>query len=641
MVHKPKETDPFRDLTWKDLEEWAGRRVVSRGKSYQKSARVEGIARTPTNGLTAWVKGSRLYATRVEWVEGELASECSCPNWGNCKHAVAVVVEYLHHVRKGKDTPLVGHGDQRLEMLQGLGENRAGEAASTVSNHSSARGEKPEPEDLRHYLESKTKEQLLSVLRDLAVRHEAVRQELSDGMALAHGNARGMAASIRADIHFLSSQPGWMDQGARNGYTPDYSRVRDRMQALVKQGYADAVVAIGEELLEAGTAQVEKSHDEGETSAELSLCMDVAFQALMASSRSIPEQILWVIDAEQKDEFDLCTGASCFWARDYTPSDWSLVANRIADRLSSDESCDKLHDVSNSYHRDRLSDQCIKALERAERKEEIIPLCEREAERTGSYIRLTGLLVKANRLEEAERWIHKGISATNEKRSGIAGALRDYLREIREKQNDWEAVTAMRVEEFVALPSVETFKELKNPATKANMWQDVRAAALAYLETGKIAARGFLRSSPRSRPPKPAVQRRNAFPETHLLLDIAIFEKRPDDVLRWCEKIESEDRGLGTGTRLDAVARVLSARYPDRAVAIWKKLVESNIALTRPAAYDTAAACLANIRKVLEKSGKSAEWHDYLGSIRQANLRKRRLLEVLDGVATLKIIDTP
>ncbi len=67
---------------------------------------------------------------------------------------------------------------------------------------------------------------------------------------------------------------------------------------------------------------------------------------------------------------------------------------------------------SRSYGRDRLSNWMIHALENAGRHEEIIPLCEQEAVKTGSYTRLVDALRKAKRLEEAEQWIHRGIKAT-------------------------------------------------------------------------------------------------------------------------------------------------------------------------------------------------------------------------------------
>lgn len=45
----------FQDISWSDLESWAGSRVVSRGKSYQRSKLVKDLAITEAGDLVAWV----------------------------------------------------------------------------------------------------------------------------------------------------------------------------------------------------------------------------------------------------------------------------------------------------------------------------------------------------------------------------------------------------------------------------------------------------------------------------------------------------------------------------------------------------------------------------------------------------------
>jgi hypothetical protein len=58
----------FSDLTWDDLEAWAGTRVVKRGKSYKGC--VSDLCRTADGRLLAWVRGGNRYATEVRLSEG-------------------------------------------------------------------------------------------------------------------------------------------------------------------------------------------------------------------------------------------------------------------------------------------------------------------------------------------------------------------------------------------------------------------------------------------------------------------------------------------------------------------------------------------------------------------------------------------
>lgn len=97
MTRKRKKSDPFVGLTWNDLTAWAGNKIVSRGKNYQQNGYVKNLAHATDGSLVAWVEGTERYVTQVFFEDDELESDCTCPYWDTCKHAVAVVVEYLEN----------------------------------------------------------------------------------------------------------------------------------------------------------------------------------------------------------------------------------------------------------------------------------------------------------------------------------------------------------------------------------------------------------------------------------------------------------------------------------------------------------------------------------------------------------------
>ena len=100
MPKKKKPKDPFSELTWGDLEAWAGHRIVTRGKNYQRQGHVSNLFQTAEGGLVAWVEGTKRYATLVEIDEhGDPESVCTCPYGNDCKHAVATVLEYLAYLK--------------------------------------------------------------------------------------------------------------------------------------------------------------------------------------------------------------------------------------------------------------------------------------------------------------------------------------------------------------------------------------------------------------------------------------------------------------------------------------------------------------------------------------------------------------
>jgi uncharacterized Zn finger protein len=172
----------------------------------------------------------------------------------------------------------------------------------------------------------------------------------------------------------------------------------------------------------------------------------------------------------------------------------------------------------------------------------------------------------------------------------------------------------------------------------------VRSAIRQYLETGKLpSAPAWPLPETEGRGPVKAGQKE--FPMVETLIDIAIAEKQPAEVIRWYDyylRLQRKTTDFWTGSRINEnnIAEAIAGDYPERAVAIWKKLAEDQIALTQPSAYETAAPYLAGIRRVLVQMGKEEEWKSYVAGLQSANIRKRRFLEVLIGLNGKPIVET-
>jgi len=656
MAQKHSQTDPLKDLTWDDLQEWAGAAIVTRGERYQHSGQVHDLARTSRGGLVAWVQGTGRYATTIESEGKALIAACTCPYGDICKHAVAVVLDYLEQVKQNRAIPTVTEQDYRLRLLEDSvdteerdEEEDGDEADEDVGRAFPRRSRKAAVGVLPEFLEQQTKPQLLALIKDMAQRYPDVRQSLQDWHNLLVGAVPKLVKAVRAEIAALSEEPGWSNHWNDEGSIPDYSRVRDRLEALLAQGHADAVVDVGTELLEAGTRQVEMSHDEGETGEEIASCLDIVFRALPHSSRSLTEQIRWAVEADLSDDYELCRGAKVFWDRTHPVAAWNALAEQLTSRLAQDRPTKSQDNFSDTFRRDRLSNWLILSLERAGRREEIIPLCLQEAERTGSYLRLIEQFKKVRRWEEAEQWIRKGIATTEKRWPGIASQLRTSFIEMRKRAHDWPRVAALHADDFFAEPSLQTFQTLRQAAKRAGVLPAVRTAALHYLETGAVpqpTARTVNEERippwplPESELPHTTERPRIQPPMTDVLIDIAMAEKRPDEVLRWYDQRKPRSRGWDAGWFVeDRIAEAVAGPYPDRAIAIWKQLAEKQIALTKPKAYEEAAGYLRKVHRALKQLGKEQDWHGYLTALRLANERKRRLVQILDTLTGRRIIE--
>ncbi|RJP86098.1 MAG: hypothetical protein C4518_14745 [Desulfobacteraceae bacterium] len=110
--------NPFKELTWVDLMLWTNKRTVAAGKTFFQTKKVRQLAMTRTGGILAWVDAEEPFATRVEYNEGDLIAECTCQPLGNaCIHAIAVIIEYIAHLKKQLDVPVAPPNDERFYLL--------------------------------------------------------------------------------------------------------------------------------------------------------------------------------------------------------------------------------------------------------------------------------------------------------------------------------------------------------------------------------------------------------------------------------------------------------------------------------------------------------------------------------------------
>ena len=633
---KQKPSDPFSKLTWEDLEEWAGPVIVGRGRPYQRKGAVENLARTEDGTLVAWVRGTRLYATQVRLTERNgLESACTCPYWATCKHALAVVLEYLECLKTASTIGEIDEGDPRLLELEVIEEEYEEEEEENVKVRSkSSKPKQSRASSLRPYLQEQTKAELVALVIELADAHAGVRQLLADRRDLASGQTNKVLQMIRREIHALEESM-WDEYDYRDSEA-SVDRLKAALKGLVQAGQADAALRLGPELLSANSQVLQYDH-EGESGDALADCLNVLFQALEKSSLSPTDQIEWALDMALADEYGLCdAGLDQLWKKRYAKSDWSAVSDRLAQRIETSKyTKEELY-----YERDRLTNWLIRTLEKAGRQDEIIPLCEREAPITFSYERLVDRLMAKRRWEEARRWCHQGIEAVSSTYPGIETTLHKQLQTINQRSGNPLAGLALQAEGFFADPSLSSFQDLCKAARKVRVGKGVEAWARHYLETGRRPGVGRKRKSDPKIAwplPSPEVEVPNIeapeAPMTGILIRLAIAEKKPDEVLKWYDYAGRKKGGAGLYRFIvnpTEVAEAIKSAYPDRAIAIWQEAAEEQIARVSTSGYEAAVPYLRKMKNALTRAGRKQEWEAYLASLREENHRRPRCLEVLD-----------
>lgn len=624
----------FQDITWSDLESWAGSKIVSRGRAYQKSKSVTEIALTAAGEIVAWVDGSSTYATRVSLDNGQISSVCTCPYHSACKHAVAAVLEYLNCLENDGKVPKAEKNDERLILTEQDNGDKEYEDDAYLD---SSTGESI----LDDFLRKKTKAELLELIKGLVKQHDEISEELEYKASIASAKSSSLAKTVEREIVKAAGEPGWWSYRDHRGYIPDYSRVRAGLQKLLDEQQWDEVLRLGERLFSLGNAQVEQSHDEGDTQGEVAEAMTIVFKALRVSSLPDAEKMQLAVDFRLRDEYALCDGLEEFWKRKFSKKDWGSLADRLLKGLNDMGFIKQDDNFSHRYRRDRLTDEITDALKNAGRQEEALSLCLKEAEITCSYDRLVNELRNAGRDAEAEEWIRKGIAATLNKLPGIASGLKNVLLDMKRSKKKWDFAAALLADNFFEGPSLDSFNELQKAAEKAHVWQPVRNVIMHFLETGKRPQQNSgawplpdtgLETSGRVRLENP--------PLTTVLIEIAIHEKKVEDVLKWYDVHKKKQHVWRSDHLEDSVAEAIAHGYHNKAVEIWKRLAESHISITNVGSYIEGAKFLRKVKSTLAKNNKTDEWDIYLQLLKHKdnNRRKPRLMEILDSLSEKPII---
>jgi len=622
----------LRKLTMNDLESWAGKTIVGRGKEY--IGRVQHLSRLEDGTLAAWVRGTFVYSTSVHLDDaGGHDWSCTCPYPGGvCKHAVAVVLAAAEHVRRKQDIPLLEEDDELFFALLDL-ENE--DDWSGQEDDPAVRHTLPEPPmSLRKELEAKSKAELVHLLLVLNGDNPELLRLLRQKEHLDQGRVDKIVRSLRGQITKKSREAAWSNSWNDEGHIPDYGPVLKQLKVLLEDGYADAVVSLGEHLWASCQEQVEQSHDEGELTVEIGECLEVILEALSRSSLPPVQQALWFFDRAVEDDFTMLGSPEDFLKKAVLSVDeWREVADKLEARYNRMASST---DYSSKYRRETVCGWLTLVLDYAGWSDRVVQLLERETSLSGRYDRLADALIRNGQPDKARLCCIDGFHKTAGSSSGIAHELHVRLRDMNLADGRQDMVAACTADLFFTHSSMRNYVQLRTEAEKIGCWEAVRPLVLIFLQTGARPEDPSIESDIPWPLPEPEVKwpvplRRRSqdhFPNFHLLIEIAILEKRLDDAVRLnAERPRTApcDRSLDL-----SVAEAVAKSHPQTALDIWRREVEWLIAQVKPRAYEQAAEYLRMMRKIFQKTKRMNDWNALLADLRKRHKAKRRLMQELD-----------
>ena len=393
--------------------------------------------------------------------------------------------------------------------------------------------------------------------------------------------------------------------------------------------------------------------------------LPVVLKAAAESSLSPTRKLLFAIDALLQDDYSLMESddAELLLNRQFDPCDWSAAADELSLRLKAEAKIQD--DFHHRYERDRITNWLIHALSKSGRDDEVLAVCEHEARATGSYGRLVDLLIQRKRYDEAERWATEGIQKTAGKFPGIALNLAKAMGEAARLRDQWKVAAAHAAWEFFDRPGRENFGELMTASDRAGCRESVQRLAMQFLETGvspissTTARDGRHKAVAAEAWPLPLPDyllplltaldqaRISPRPRFEVLIDMAIADHRPDEVLRWYDKM-CADRKQPMGTWMngsdgyaDRVAVAVARSHPERALQIYRQRLDGNLTRAHVSAYEAAAEYLRKLRPILRSLRREEEWAQTVADIRLRYRNRPRLIEILDRLDSKPILQAP
>ncbi|MFO8082093.1 MAG: hypothetical protein R6V07_17570 [Armatimonadota bacterium] len=604
----------WESLSYEDLVEAFGHRIFARGESYQHSGLVVSVAQPCADVVVGQVSGTWEYATVVRLTTGSggayLSSHCTCPYEFDCKHGVALVLELQEQLDANRP-PSDQIPAKVRELLTLNGQEVPGESG-------------PLSQEVRDYIDGLSREELTEVVLEAARNSASLRSELLLRARLSLKTADELKSSVISDIEKLEQND--LAASAEMG-----AYLRRLIELDEVQFVVDNALRIAESLNEA--IEIDDWGDpRPETIPAGAIdCLDAVGAAIAASSLPPLEKLLMAERLGEADFYGLIDYE--FSVDDFDEDECGAMADAIVEYIGATPDVPLTADGPSgdeAWLRSRLVHCAIEALDRIGAVEEATDLAVREAAAAGTWKQAVDRLMKADRLEQARIMLNTVVENTQTLPPSLSERIRALLGEIASREGDYARVVALAAESFLAAPSLARYQAVKSASEGTGDWQQIRSFLLKALKTRKVSDGDW----PLPHPDGGGLVGRVLTPEAaaRVGLDIAIDERDPDAVIWWYHELANVG-DWGDPFVAERVADAIADSRPDKAIAIWRDLVESAIEAKNRSAYEQALPSLKKMRQTLVDAGREEEWKSYLTCLRDEYSRRWAFIET---ISTLK-----
>jgi uncharacterized Zn finger protein len=583
-------------LTAARLRDEAGERAYVRGTAYFESGAVTDLV-VSDETINARVMGGDEYAVQLWNENGVLGYSCTCPVGEDgefCKHGVAAGLAWL-----------AGQGATR----------RAGARKDDLAA-------------IREWLASAPRERLTELLLEQALNDPALRSRL-DAQAARAGAKRDIdIKSLKETVGKALAVSGFADgnearaarQGRRGGGFVDYHGMRRLIQrawpvveliaGLLDDGHADTARDLAHYALKRGIAAYERTDDSGGGFGDL--LRRIAELHLEACRAAPPEPTAFgkqFFELQMRDDWGLVA------FEDYAPllgeaglRVYRALAEKEWKQVPARGPAESESRASTSYY--RITSIMESLAREANDTDALVAIKRRDLTLPYHFLEIANVLAAAGRRDEALDWAERGRKTFPDRPDS---RLTDFLADEYGQRGRHEEAIVLAWEQFRQQPALASYQRLKTSTERAGVWGEWRAKVLAWLREDFQMAQKHDR------------RRWSWMPGGHSLL-VEIFLREGDNDAALAEA----KSGGCTESLWFELAQAREKDHPADAAEIYRNRLDGIVEQKHNHAYDEAAALVAKIRKLMQRTNQEKEFAAWLDAVRTRHKAKRNFMQRLD-----------
>src|SRR6266508_484508 len=445
------------------LRRRAGERAFNRGAAYAAGRRVTGL-KVAGDSASATVRGSRPYRVRL-WIDAGLPTySCTCPvgeEEGFCKHCVAV------------------------------GLALAGEEGRASSASEDARV------DLREYLRSVRKEELIDLLLEQATEDEFLRGRLLVDAAGARDSVD--LAGYRWAIQDVFNPSEYVDWRSVYGYSQGIERVIDSVETLLEGGHGPEVIELCEHAMDSLQDALGRVDDsDGLLGAARDRLSDLHHRACVASQPDPAALAARLFERELLSEWDAFYQAAAGYADVLGQSGLAEYRRLAGDVWSRIPPVGPGEDRIDSSFRFHITSIMETLAELSGDVDAVVDVLARDLSSPYQFVRIAERLEKAGRHEDVLAWAERGVAAFS---PGADVRLLEILADEYHRRHRHDDAVALAWKAFIDRPGLGAYERLQAHAIRAGSWNEYRQQALEHLRGELVSRRNQVGPRTRWSPP--------------------------------------------------------------------------------------------------------------------------------------------